>query len=205
MAWEWALAEIDSDRFGELYGGLEPRIREALRRGARDELSPRDLDVVKIMVRAVRRPVLEDLLELGTDWRRGEMRLAEVGNLRVVNWPPLAELDPSRTIGAIARFLDGGGIPPDDRAFADNYRKLHSGFSLTAMRGQPILISETEGGPNSVLEGYTRLSVIASKTSAGQIVDQALPVIVGTCPRLRDWCLWQTTNGRWIRTRHHMM
>jgi hypothetical protein len=205
MAWEWAIAEVESSRFGGGYAGLDPRIRSVLAKGVKEDLSPRELDLVTKAVRNVRRPILEDLIQFGTEWKEAQLELDEVGALRVVNWPPLVDIGPSRTIGGIARFLDRGGVPPRDPAFGENYRMLRSGFDQAKLRGKPILVSDEDGGPFEVLEGYTRLSVIASKHAAGEMGHVPIPVIAGFTPRLREWCLWQPVGGRWDRTQHHMM
>jgi hypothetical protein len=205
MAWEWAIAEVESSRFGGGYACLDPRIRSALVRGFKSELSPRDLNLVKKVVRTVRMPLLEDLIRLGTEWKRAELEVGEVTDLRVINWPYLVELGPSRTIGGVSRFLDSGGVPPHDPAFGKSYRTLRVAYDRAKMRGAPILISEDEKSPLEVLEGYTRLAVIASRQLAGEPNGGSIQVIAGFTPRLREWHLWQVHDGRWIRTAHHLM
>ena len=204
VVWEWGRAEIESARFGEGYALLSPRIRAALRVGDRDDLAPEDLEQVRKVVRFLRAPVLEDLFRLGTTWKRAGITISEVGPLRVVNWPPLASVDPSRTIEGIARFLDRGGEPPD-HAFGQGYRALRPVFSMFKMQGRPLLLAENEAGPYSVLEGYTRCAVIASAYLARELADGPLEVIVGICPQVRDWHRWQQQPDRnWVRTNHKM-
>src|SRR5260370_822428 len=57
-------------------------------------------------------------------------------------------------------------------------------------------VAEVSSGPFIVLEGYTRLTAMTSLFKAGKIDPETIPVLLGISPRLKEWHLYSSLNGR---------
>ena len=117
----------------------------------------------------------------------GELDSSELSNLRIMNYGPHTRLAPTRTLSAFAEKLDAQQAQPGEDGFGENYRIVRATFRFESVRGRPILVAETVSGPFTLLEGYTRLTVMTSMWRAGKIDSKPIPILLGVCPRLKEW------------------
>src|SRR6266581_2180645 len=151
--WNWAIAELDSTRFGEDFRSLIPiELQTKLRAGRRDVLTQSDWHELKGAVLKFRFPILLDLLQLGIDWYQGELDPSDLPDVRIMNYEPHVKLAPSRTLSTFAATLDAGRNPPGEGEFEVNYRTVRDTFSPDKIRGRPILVGEAASGPFTLLE-----------------------------------------------------
>jgi hypothetical protein len=199
--WNWAVAELDSIRFGTDFRHWVPKeLQTKVRAGRREELTQIDWDRLKDAVLNVRFPILLDLLRLGIVWYRGELDSSDLPGVRIMNYEPHARLAPSRTLAAFAAALDAGRSPPGENNFGENYRIIRDTFRLDRIRGLPILVAEVSSGPFTLLEGYTRLTMMTSMWRAGKIGSKPIPILLGICPLLREWHLYGLSDGKRVRS-----
>jgi len=186
MLWQWARAEAESARFRAKYGFPE-RIAKILKDERRADLGKGEREQIEKSVRAVRLPILEGLMRKGVEWYEGVLDFEELSTLRVMNWPALVHLSPSRTLRELAETLDRGVPAPRDQDFAASYRNLRPIFRLADLRGMPIVVAESVDGPYTIMEGYCRLSALMSKYLAKEVERGEITVMLGVSPRLRAW------------------
>jgi hypothetical protein len=197
VIWNWARAEVDSPRFGAYWSTLPPRILAALRSGDSAVLSRDEWGYLKATAEQIRGPLLKGLLRLGTEWHIGTIATADAEQLRLAWFHAM----PSRRLGALVDILDSGGNVPGEGSFAPNFRAARRAIDVSNMRGAPILVAESGQGPYGLLEGYIRCSVLVSRLRANEPVPAAIQVIVGVCPRIREWRLNDDPAGLelWVR------
>src|SRR5208283_1232210 len=111
LFWNIACAEANSPRYGGVYGAVTPALLDRIKRGARDELSAGDWQVVTAAVKAYRTPLLEGLAELGTDWYEGALPASSLELVRLLNYAPFVSLAPQRDLGSFVTALDAGRDP----------------------------------------------------------------------------------------------
>lgn len=199
--WNWAVAELDSARFGDAFRRWIPTdLQTRVLANRRDDLTVDDWAQLKTAVLNVRFPILLDLLLLGTDWYLGDLDSIELPSLRVMNYEPHVRLAPSRNLAALAKELDAGRNPPGEDEFGNNYRTIRDAFLLDRARGRPILVAEDSSGPFTMLEGYTRMTAMTSLAAAERIHIPSVPILLGVCPRLHDWHQYGVWQGRLLRT-----
>ena len=167
--------------------------------GRTEALTQSDWERLKDAVLKVRFPILLDLLRLGMAWYSGDLDPSDLANVRIMNYEPHVKLAPSRTLSAFAEALDSGLDQLGEAGFGQNYRTLRDTFRPDRIRGRPILVAVDASGPFTLLEGYTRLTVMTSLWKGGKIVSK-IPILLGLCPRLREWHLYASLNGRVVRT-----
>jgi len=198
--WNWAIAEVDSARFGAGLGSrMTLELQAKVRAGMREALTSSDWNSLKDAVTEFRKPILLDLLRFPTVWYQGELDSSELPNVRIMNYEPHVKISPSRTLSDFATALDAGRNSGETE-FGGNYRKVRAAFRVDKVRGRPILVAEAKSGPFILLEGYTRLTVMTSLIREGKINPQLISVLLGVCHRLREWHLYSMLNGRLIRT-----
>src|SRR5262245_28934793 len=98
--------------------------------------------------------------------------------MRFFNLPQWVSKAPSRSFGDLAGSRTVQGRVPEFR-----------GFSTSIER--PIAIAPSFSGAFCLLEGYTRCAAIVRDHRAGLSTLEAVPMIVGVCPRALEW-----TNGQ---------
>jgi hypothetical protein len=93
-----------------------------------------------------------------------------------------------------AKALDQGMSPPREDSFLPNYRQLRHAWDASKPSGRPILVAEVLTGPIYIVEGYSRLSVRASRAIRNQ---EELPVdvVIGICAGLPEWYLDDNQHG----------
>lgn len=199
--WNWAAAELDSTRWGEAFRyWLTPELQSKVSSGRRQDLNDADWEKLRAAVLNVRAPILLDLLRLGCQWYVGELDWSELSGLRIMNYEPHVRLAPSRTLPDFAEALDSGENPFGEEKFGSNYRATRAAFRPDEVKGRPILVSENPSGTFTMLEGYTRLAVMTSLGKAGRLDPRPIPIVLGVCPRLKDWRLFGIWEGRLVRT-----
>jgi hypothetical protein len=161
MLESWAAAEADS-RLGPL---LPP---EALRRLVGRTPTPEDLKLSRYAVMYVRGPMLAPFLPLPAEWFDADIN---VDGLAEVSTPLFWRQQGFATLGELT---DGR---PDVT--------VDGGFDLDRVRGRPVLVSVDGDAPWYLIEGGHRCCEIIRLRRAGKFGD-ALPVIVGVCPRARE-------------------
>src|SRR6266516_2119723 len=198
--WNWAIAELDSTRFGEAFRYWIPvELQTKVHANRREALTQSDWDRLKAAVLNIRFPILLDLLQLGIVWYRGELDPSDLPDVRIMNYEPHVRLAPSRTLSAFSAALDAGRSPPGEGGFGENYRIVRNMFSPDSTHGRPILVAEAASGPFILLEGYTRLTIMTSLWSAGKF-DSQIPILLGVCPRLKEWRQYGLLNGELVCT-----
>jgi hypothetical protein len=198
--WDWAIAELDSARFGAgLSSFMTVELQTKVRAGERDALTQSDWDSLKDAVTNFRKPILLDLLRFPTIWYQGELDSSDLPGVRIMNYERHVKIAPSRTLSDFAAALDAGRNSGEND-FGGNYRKVRAAFRVDRIRGRPILVGEAKSGPFILLEGYTRMTVMTSLSREGKFSSQPIPVLFGVCRRLKEWYLYDLSNGRLVRT-----
>jgi len=187
LYWNFACAEANSPRYGKVYEQLPSPLLERIRGGKRDELTEQDWRVVTGAVRALRGPVINQLIELGTDWYETTLQIAALEQVRLLNFAPFVQLAPSRDLGAFATALDAGFDPPGDEGFGRNYRQFRKDFVASRMVGRPIVVAPAKMGPYTEIEGLTRMCSLVSQHAAGEAVPPVVPVLLGVCLQYDFW------------------
>ena len=186
--WEFAQAEVrDDGRHDRMYGrGLGPALLARVRLEEREGLTRSQHALLKKTVLSTRPEYLRPLLWLGLRWSFGELPLKQLPHLRVPNLDIFRPTAPSRLLGDFAAALDQGAPtlwPP----VAENYRRMRPRFKLQRMVGSPIVMGASSEGPFTIVEGLTRLSVLASRLRGGEPVPSGIRLLVGLGPKARDW------------------
>src|SRR5438094_5539106 len=85
--WNWAIAELDSTRFGEDFRSLIPvELQTKVWADQREALTQSDWDELKGAVLKFSFPILLDLLHLGIDWYVGELDPSDLFDIRIMNY-----------------------------------------------------------------------------------------------------------------------
>jgi hypothetical protein len=188
MLWEWAKAEVKSSRFSRYFDELSVEIRSKLYAGDRSQINAAEFHAITTVVRQKRGPLISGPLRLQTKWYTGRLRLTSLLELRVMNWPPFVSLCPSRQLSEFVESLDRSETPTDDALFLSNYQDLRKNYDESKFNERLILITNQICGPFTIVEGYTRLSVLCSRTLHNQpITLPHIKVIIGVCPKLSEW------------------
>jgi hypothetical protein len=192
MIWHWARAEIRSERFSAIYASLNLPLRELVEANKRKKLTAADWRTLTATVSSGRSPLLKGILRLGTTWYAATLDLRELPQLRLLNLPSFLQFSPTRTLVELVEGLDSQRISTVDsefQKFISAYRKLRMDFSMEKMEGYPVLIADRIEGPYIILEGYTRLSVLASKYFKRELTSTNITVLLGVCSKLVNWYL----------------
>jgi hypothetical protein len=187
LYWNIACAEANSPRYGGIYARVPPPLLDRIKRGAHDELSAGDLQAVTAIVKTYRAPLLEGLVELGTDWFQGALPATSLEAIRLLNYGPFVCLAPRRDLGTFVTALDAGHDPPGDENFGQNYRRFRAEYDSAKSVGRPVLVAATLEGPYTEIEGLTRMCSLISKLRAGEPVEPRLPVLIGICLQFEFW------------------
>ncbi len=187
LYWNFACAEANSPRYGGVYAQIPPPLLDRIKRGAHDELSAGDWQVVTAIVKAYRAPLLDGLAELGTDWYHGALSVASLEAVRLLNYAPFVRLAPHRDLGSFVTALDAGLDPPGDENFGQNYRRFRITYDSGKSRGLPVLVAPGLGGPYTEIEGLTRMCSLISKLRASEPVEPQVSVLVGVCVQFDYW------------------
>lgn len=183
----FAAAEVDSPRWGNEYARhIGEQAATRLRSIPIDAWSKEDKRNAETGLRAVRAGYVYPLLDLVESWSVGELAVADLAVVRLINLAPFVELAPSRCLWEFVQALDAGRATRDD-GFAHGYRSLRGRFDPARMRGLPVLVAEGLGGPYTEAEGLTRLCCVHSLHLEGRPVPERLRVAVGVSPRIREW------------------
>jgi hypothetical protein len=187
LFWNFARAEFEVPPNGPRHTQpvLSSELRDRVLRGEREQLSPRDWQRLREAVLSTRSSIVTPLARLVRTWFLAELAPADVAELRVLNLRIFTSIVRSRRLVDLAAALDRGEFP---RIWdPDHYRELRAHFDPGRMHGLPILVSARGTGPFSVVEGTTRLSVIASLRGCGGLAPEPLPVLLGVGAGLVDW------------------
>lgn len=188
MLWEWAKAEIKSSRFSRYFDELPVEIKLKLRAGDRSVINEAELQAITTVVTMKRGPLIRGPLRLQTKWYTATLGIPMVLELRVMNWPPFVSLSPSRQLSEFVDRLDRGEAPTDDALFLANYQDLRDNYDEAQFNERMILITDNVRGPYTIVEGYTRLSVLASRKIHNQTITiPHIDVIIGICPKIAEW------------------
>ncbi len=187
LLWNFARAEFEIPEDGLRH--TQPAISQALKdRILRDEratFSEEDWEALRKAVLSTRSPIVQPLIDLGTEWFLGELPSTEWREVRVMNLRIFIEFAPTRRLMELANALDDGAVPLGWNL--SNYPHLRSTFDLSMMHGDPIVVAERPTGPYTLVEGVTRMCVLFSRQSHGEIEVARIPMLLGVCPRLGQW------------------
>ncbi len=186
--WEFARAEVQNDRrHDRMYSRrLGPNLFAQVRSGKKDGIVRSELSLIRATVLSTRPEYLRPLLRLGLRWSFGELPAQELPHLRVPNLDIFRPTAPSRLLGDFALALDRGerGVW---RPVARNYRRIRPRFDPGRMAGVPIVVGTSPQGPLTIVEGLTRLSILASRLRRGEPVPATSRLLVGLGPKARSW------------------
>ncbi len=186
--WEFAVAETQNDvRHDRAYSrGLGPGLFERVRTDRRTGRTRADRRRLRSTVVGTRPKYLASLVSLQLSWSTGEIAAREIPGLRVPNLDLFRPRAPSRGLAEFVESLEAEKGDPD-LAVAANYRRIRGAFRPGRMRGAPVVIGERSGGPFTIVEGMTRLSVLCSKVTHGERVPARVRVVAGLGARARAW------------------
>ena len=187
LYWNFIAAEANSSRYGGYYADLPPRLLDLVKGGAHEEISDAEWPVLKAAVIRLRRPLVEQVVELGTDWYEGTLASPSLDAVRVLNFAPFVRLAPSRRLREFVTALDAGKDPPGDEGFGKNYRRFRANFDPAKIVGRPVLVAPNLGVPYTEIEGLTRMCTFISKRRAGDAVPPQVPALVGVCMQFDQW------------------
>ena len=187
LYWNFICAEANSSRYGAAYTDLTPRLLDLVKRGKHAEVADEEWPVLKAAVIRLRRPLTEQVVELGTDWYEGALPSPALESIRLLNYSPFVQLAPSRTLGEFVAALDAGKDPPGDEGFAQNYRRFRAEYDPARVVGRPVLVGPKIVGPYTEIEGLTRMCTLISKRRAGEPISAEVPVLVGVCLQFDQW------------------
>jgi len=186
--WEFARAEAENDaRHDRTYSrGLGPGLLARVRSGTKDGLDRSELSRIRSTVLSTRPEYLRPLLRLGLQWSFGALPSANLPRLRVPALDIFTPTAPSRLLGDFAQALDRGERSVW-RPVALNYQRMRPRFDPGRTVGGPIVVGTSQQGPFTIVEGLTRLSILASRLRRGEPVPAMSRLLVGMGPRARTW------------------
>jgi hypothetical protein len=185
--WNFARAEFEVPAGGPRHAAppISAQLRRRIERGDRDHLSPHDWRELRAAVLSVRGAIVRPLLVRVKKWYLAELSPDDIRELRVMNLHIFTSIVPSRGLIDFAASLDRGAFPTIwDPRF---YRALHARFDPRKMHGIPIVVGARDSGPFTLIEGTTRMSVVASRLRLGEPVGDSLPVVLGLGPAVAGW------------------
>ncbi len=186
--WEFARAETQNDaRHSQIYSrGLGPALFARVRHGKKDGVDRSELSLIRSTVLSTRPEYLRPLLRLGLRWSFGDLPSASLIQLRVPDLEIFRPTAPSRLLGDFASALDREerGVW---RPVARNHRRIRSCFDPDRMVGTPIVVGTSPQGPFTIVEGLTRLSVLASRFGSGETVPPRSRLLIGVGPKASAW------------------
>ena len=166
--------------------GLGPDLFARVRSGKKDGLSQSEHSTVRTTVLSTRPEYLRPLRRLGLRWSYGELPSRALPRLRVPNLNIFRPTAPSRLLRDFASALDRGALtlwPP----VAKNFRRIRPRFDPSRMVGVPIVIGTSLRGSFTIVEGLTRLSLLASRWERGEPVPPEIRLLIGVGPKARHW------------------
>ncbi|HTT16013.1 MAG TPA: hypothetical protein VMH49_01450 [Thermoplasmata archaeon] len=187
VLWNFARAEFEDSLGADRHTQpvIPERLRVKLTRGDRRNLSSDDWRRVEKGLLSTRGTIVKPVLDRVREWSLVELHPKELPDLRVMNLRIFSSVAPSRRLDDFAAALDRGEFPAVwDPAF---YRDLRARFDLRRMHGVPILVAARRGGPYTVVEGTTRMSVMASKLETRELNARAVPAVLGLGGLLKGW------------------
>jgi hypothetical protein len=187
LFWNFARAEFEIPTGGPRHTqpNLSARLRERILRGERELLTERDWGRLQHEVLSTRGTIVRPVLARAREWFFADATPADLAKVRVMNLRIFISIAPSRRLADLAEALDRGAFPEVwDPRF---YRDLRARFSLAKMRGSPILVGERPSGPFTLIEGTTRLCVLASLQRHEGLAFDSVPVVLGLGAGFGDW------------------
>lgn len=187
LFWNFARAEFEVPARGPRHTQPEipGELKERILRGERAGLSRYDWGLLREALISTRASIVNPVLAYVRTWSLAEIEAADLADLRVMNLRIFTSIAPSRKLLDLAASLVRGIFP--EIWDPGHYRELRAGFDWDRMRGRPILLSERTGGPWTLVEGTTRLCVIASRQNRGELRFDSFPVLLGVGAKLGEW------------------
>lgn len=188
LLWQFAYSESDSvSRHGDAWReGLGSRVTEILNRGARSELSEEDWRVIRKTLVRVRGRYVETLLAVAPEWYKSRLRIEELGEVRLIRHDPFTAIAPSLRLAEFVSALDARRDTPGDR-FAQRYQRMRPMFDLARVRGVPVLVAASAGGPFTEADGLTRMCILHSRWKAKETAPEEISMLLGLSDHLEMW------------------
>lgn len=184
---DFVAAELESPRYGKAYAQILGHSATArMRSKAISDWDGLDLIEAERALLRFRGDYLRPLFAMDPAWVVGELPVDEVGTVKVTNLDPFVAVAPSRLISDLVKAMEAGNVPKND-TFEKGYPILRHSFNAKMTRGRPILVSASNDGPYTAIEGLTRLCVQQALAAEGKPAQLSVPVILGTTPRLSKW------------------
>ena len=174
----WALAEVTSSTSPMQQAPDFDPVREKLRAGGADTLTPADWQLLERGIRWAREPILGPLLALRPRWYRAHLPVEVLADARTIGFPLFVAKAPSRRLAALCAAEGHPGAAPGE-------------FRREAMTAPPILVGVTLEGPWCLAEGYRRCCRAIRDQQAECFDGLPLPVIVGVGPEMARWTWWR--------------
>jgi hypothetical protein len=187
LFWNFARAEFEIPKHGVRHTqpAISRELKDRILRDERATFTEQDWEALRRAVLSTRSSLVQPLIDLGTEWFLGALPSNAWGEVRVMNLHIFTDIAPTRRLSELATALDSGAVP---RVWnPSNYPDLRSSFDLSMMHGDPIVVAERPTGPYTLVEGTTRMCVLLSRRSRGEVEVTRIPMLLGVCPRLGEW------------------
>lgn len=186
--WNLAYSENDSvSNHGNVWReALGPRLSRLLREGARGSLTETDWAGIRGALSVARGAYLEPLFQIDPLWYVGRANTSRLGEIRLIRHDPFRAIAPTLLLGDFVKALDAGRDTPGDR-FAGRYRRLRATFDPAKSRGIPAVVATDLEGPFTEIDGLTRMSMIESMLTHGELAPASISLLVGVTERIREW------------------
>jgi hypothetical protein len=177
MVFEWARAE--TKRLVDFNWIAQPL---ADRADASPELSHDDGRALVDAIRGHRGAFFGIFVTNPTNWLDASCSVETVGRLNLCKY-----FDGTHQVNGVASYFR----TIEELAEGDPSFRLPQPFVWSTMRGRPVLVSYSAGGPWLVMEGTHRLVEIYHAAKEGKAEKTAVDVIAGVNPIARNWNAWR--------------
>lgn len=179
LIWNFAVAEFEPPDDGQRHTlpSISPDLLDRVLKFDRDSFTKDDWFDLFEAVWSTRAHLLGPAATQVDDWFIANLTSSDWDSIHVLNLRIFAQLAPTLRLAEFVESLDRGTSPAtwDPRM----YRRRRASFDLARMHGLPILVSDRTSGPYQIIEGTTRLSILASKRASKQLVVPNVQVLLG--------------------------
>jgi hypothetical protein len=190
MLKDWAIAEASNESRWTDLQKVKPVVPketlEKVKAGTVNKISEQEWANLVQAIKGFRSPLLAGLLPLVSYWYTGELATNQLKNLRIIKYLPFWEIAPSQEFVEVVKALEQHRHI-NDAGFLNNVERLKGKFQPSRMLGRPILVSRDAVGPYTVVEGYTRLSVMLLRQLEGTRCESSVTIILGVSERIEEW------------------
>jgi hypothetical protein len=150
-----------------------------------EDFSEPELDEMEKAIRYCRAGLLNGLLPLGVEWYIGFLPIEELRSLRIIGY--FSVRLGSDKLNDLVHAYQAGRLPAGLSEFSESLRDFPKELQPEDMKGKLILVGKSIGPPYILMEGFKRSVSIMSSMQKGGPKERKIPVILGTCQRIRKW------------------